>query len=353
MSGRRGGWLSLAALVIAVSALVPAAAGTMPGPGASPHAHFIPASDYADLSTPTARILFGSPLPQVEILPTSNTSLGATLGLDYLLEIAPNATDPTHPLVLSVAAPQSLQQFNSTISLHGASSYVRLTAALPVHPANSSLWAHGTNVPAATNTSEQAILEVNYSLKSGADGSPGVLVSWSVSGWPWVNPSVDELALEYIVHVVSGSGFQTCAGTPSANNPRAACPSQSLATGQAVWGSSLTALKGTGPSGSVAWVSWSAHVGSNENQTPAVDVGAYLEQPGTSALVIAARAQGADAVTGTTLFLLSSGSLGGLAPLTGNLPVYGAAAAVFAAAASAGIVVSRRRAESIARELSA
>ncbi|MCI4347485.1 MAG: hypothetical protein L3J97_02555 [Thermoplasmata archaeon] len=353
MSGRRGKGLLLAVLCLVLTTLVPAAAGTLPAQSASLHSQFEPSSDYADISTPAARILFGSPLPQVEIRPTSNTSLGATLGLDYLLEIAPNVTSPAHPLVLSVAAPQVLQHFNGTISLHGASSYVRLIATLPVYPANTSLWAHGVDVPAATNIAKQAILEVNYSLQTGSDGSPGVLVSWSVSGWPWVNPSGDQLALEYIVQVESGSGFQTCAGAPSANNPGATCPSRALTTGQAVWGSSLTALKGTGPAGSVAWVSWSAHVGSSQNQSPAVTVGAYLEQPGTSALVIAAPADGSDAVSGATLFLLSSGNLGGLGPLTGNLPVYGAAAGVFVAAASAGIVVSRRRDRSIARELSA
>jgi len=354
MSGQRGHWLLLAAVLVAAVTLVPSVAGQGTVPVIPTHPHLILASDYADLPAPKAQLLFGSPLPQVEILPTANTSLGATLGLVYVLEIAPNGSSAAHPLVVREAAPQTLQQFNGTISLHGASSYVNLVATLPVFPTQSSLWTNGTGIPPVTNVSKQAILDVNYSEATGSDGSPGVQLSWAVSGWPWAKPSGDELALEYIVQVVSGSGFQTCSSVPSTNAPGAACASQPLTTGEAVWGSSMTALKGTGPAGSVAWVSWNPQVSGPHDESTTVSAGAYLVKPGTSALAIAAPDDGAQAVSGTTLFLLAPGPVVGITPpLAGDLPVYGGAALIFAAVASVGILASRRRDRAIARELSA
>ena len=343
-----------AAVLLAATAVLPSIGAPGVHAASALRSNLVPASNYADLSTPKAHILFGSPLPKVEILPTTNASLGATLRLDYVLEIAPNLTDPSHPLVVREAAPQTLQQFNGTISLHGTPNYVNLIATLPVYPASTSLWAHGPSILPASGIPKQAILGVNYSVSSGSDGSPGVLLSWSVSGWPWANPTGDELALEYVVEVVSGSGFETCAGVPSTNAPSAQCTTQALTPGQAVWGPTMTALKGLGPAGSVAWVSWTPRVSGDYDQSTPVSAGAYLEEPGTSALVIAAPDDGAQAVTGATLFLLAPGPVGGLVgPLVGNLPAYGGAMLVFAGAAGVGIVAYRRRDRAIEHELSA
>ncbi|MGC2289016.1 MAG: hypothetical protein WA688_04075 [Thermoplasmata archaeon] len=345
-------WLLLAAVLVAASTLVPAAAGQLSGAAVSKSSHLTVDSDYANLNAPpTGQIVFGSALPDAEILPTSNVSLGASLGLDHLLEIAPNASDPEHPSVVAEAAPETLSRFNGTPFL-GKPSYLDLVAALPVYPANSPLWTNGTTVLPTTDVSKPAILEVNYSVASGSDGSPGVLISWTVSGWPWVNPSSDELALEYVVQVASDSGFETCSGAPSTDAPDATCSTEHLAPGEAVWSSSLTALKGNGPAGSVAWISWSSQVGGSDAEHASVSAGAYFEHPGTGALVIAAAAEGASSVTGSTLFLLSRGTVSSLiAPLVGDLPVYGGAVAIFAAAAGIGVFLSRRRDRSIAREL--
>jgi hypothetical protein len=346
------GLLVIAALV-ATASIIPAALG-------SPSAALAPASYQLPLhlasqnfnASPTGQIQFSSPLPVAEILPTVNATVAATLGLNHLLEIAPNASNPEHPTVVAEAAPETLTKFNGTFSNQATPNYFNLIATLPVYPTKTALWTSGTTIQPATDIAQQAILDVNYSLTSGPDGSPGVLVSWAVSGWPWANPSGDELALEYVVQINAGTGFNYCTGAPSSDAPDATCTSEPLAQGEAVWSSSLTALKGSGPDGSVAWISWGSQVGGSVVPGTPESAGAYFEQPGTSALVIAAPDGGASSVTGSTLFLLSPGVVGQIAAsLAGNLPIYGGAAGVFAIAAGVGFFLARRRDRSIARDL--
>jgi hypothetical protein len=349
----------LVAALVAAAALLPLAAVTLWVPAPSSSSQLGVGPDYENLNaSPSGHILFGSPLPVAEILPTANATEGATLALNHLLEIAPNASDPEHPTVVAEAAPEALETFNSTVPLHGATTYFNLIATLPVYPAKTDLWMSGTTVIPTSDIARQAILDVNYSLATGTDHSPGVLVSWAVSGWPWVNASGDELALEYVVQVDAGTGFEYCTSAPSSEAADATCATEPLAQGQAVWSADLTALKGNGPEGSVAWVSWASQVvgsssggGSSSGAAP-VSAGAYFEAPGTSALVISGPDGGASSVTGSTLFLLSPGTVGQLAAsLVGNLPVYGGAAALFAALAGTGMYLSRRRDQAIAREL--
>jgi hypothetical protein len=349
------GWLALAAVVVAATSLLPTIAGHAVATPAPLRTQVSLAPAYINLnsSPPGGQIVFGQPLPEAEIVPKDDSPVAATLGLQHLLEIAPNASNPEHPTVLAEAAPLTLQQYNSSSAATGTP-YLRLIATLPVLPAKTALWTDGTTIVPASGVAQQAILEVNYTVVSGSDGSPGVIVSWTVSGWPWVNSLADELALEYVVQVVSGSGFETCSGAPSTDAPDATCSTEPLAQGQAVWGSTLTALRGNGPEGSVAWVSWNSQVSGSTAAAAPVSAGAYFEQPGTSALAIAAPDGGASLVTGSTLFLLSPGNLGGtLAPLGGSWPAYGGAAAVFAIGAVAGVWLSRRRDQAIARDLAA
>jgi hypothetical protein len=348
-------WLLLAAVVVAASTVFSAAGASLSGPSVAPGSHFALHADSTGLNgSPTGQILFGAPLPVAEILPTANGSPAATLALNHLLEIGPNASDPEHPTVVAEAAPETLATFNETPPTSETLKYLNLIATLPVYPADSPLWVAGTSIPSVSGVAKQAILDVNYSVATGSDKSPGVLVSWTVSGWPWVNPSGDELALEYVVQVTSGSGFETCTGAPSTYAPDARCATEQLALGQAVWSSSLTALKGNGPSGSVAWISWSSQVTASNTKAAPESAGAYFEQPGTSALAIAAPDGGAASVSGSTLFLLSPGAASSaiIGALAGNLPAYGGAAVVFAVGACVGVVLSRRRDRSIARELS-
>jgi hypothetical protein len=341
--------------LVTTAALLPLAAAAFwsTAPATSYELGLAPAYENLNAS-PTGHILFDSPLPVVKILPTANATEGATLALNHLLEIAPNASDPEHPTVVAEAAPETLATFNSTVPLHGSTNYFNLIATLPVYPANTDLWMSGTNVVPASEVARQAILDVNYSLATGADHSPGVLVSWAVSGWPWVNPTGDELALEYVVQVDGGTGFEYCTSVPSANAPDASCASEPLAQGQAVWSPALTALKGYGPQGSVAWVSWSSLVAGSAAAAAPASAGAFFEAPGSSALVIAAPDGGASSVMGSTLFLLSPEAVGQVVTaLVGNLPAYGGAMAAFAAVAAIGIFLSRRRDKAIARDLAA
>jgi hypothetical protein len=345
-------WLPLAALLLAAATIVPAASAQLSAASTAPSSHLTAASDYADLNSPSGHILFGSPLPQVEIQSAKNASLAATLALTYLLELAPNESNPAHPNVLAVAAPETLARFNGSIP--PAVPWVNLIATLPVYRASTPLWSNGTSVAKAAESTQQAILDVNYSVASAPDGSPGVLVSWSVSGWPWVVPSGDELALEYQLDVVAGAGFETCTGAATTNAPSSNCAAESLSARAPVWGSGLTALRGSGPAGSVAWVSWGQTVGGSFSSAAPVNAGAYSQGPGDSALVIAALTDGAAAVAGATLFFLSPESASAVVGvLVGELPLYGGAAAIFAAVAGIGIVLSRRRDRAIARELSA
>ena len=345
----RGHWLPVAVVVLAGLAFLPAAAGLSSASGSSPTPALAAASGYANLNSPSGQIVLGSPLPQVEIQLGANPSMVATLSLDYLLELAPNVADPEHPQVVAVAAPETLAQFNGSITANHSA--VRLLATLPVYPAYTPLWANGTSVPQTSAVAKQAILDVNYSVVPRSDGSPGVLVKWTVAGWPWVVSSGDELALEYVVQVVSGSGFETCTGTPADIVPASACASNSLGVQQAVWESGVTALKGTGPAGSAAWVTWDPTVGGSAAPSTAVSAGVYPEAMGTSDLVIAAAADGAEIVSGSTLFILSPAVTGLVGTLVADLPAYGGAAALCAAAAATGIVLSRRRDRAIEREL--
>ena len=348
------GWLVLAATLVAASAVIPAAAHSPAGPLYASASSGSLEPDLLNLNaSPSGHILFGSPLPVVEVTSTSNASPSATLGLTYLLELAPNASDPEHPIVVAEAAPETLEGFNGTLSSGAAPTFFNLVATLPVYPANAALWAPGSLVVPSSGGAKQAILDVNYSVVTGSDGSPGVRISWNVYGWPWANPSTDDLALEYVVQVYSGTGFETCTGAPSAEAPDATCAAESLPLGQAVWSSAFTALKGNGPGGSVAWISWNSQVGGSAPNVAPVSAGAYFEEPGTSDLVIAAPAGGAASVAGSTLFLLSTGLVPSLvAPLVGNLPAFGGAAAVFGGAAAIGVLLYRRRDRAIARELS-
>jgi hypothetical protein len=345
-------WLVLAAASVAVLTILPAATVLLSAPAGPPRGQLslVLASENLN-APPTGHILFGSPLPVAEILPTSSSTQGATLGLNHLLEIAPNASDPEHPTVVAEAAPETLASFNGT-PYNGTPNYYNLIATLPVYPAKTALWTSGTTILPTSAVSQQAILDVNYSVATGSDRSPGVLLSWAVSGWPWVNPANDELALEYVVQVNSGTGFQTCSGPPSTNAPDAKCATEPLDQGQAVWSSTLTALKGNGPSGSEAWVSWSSTVGGSGTQARPVSAGAYYVEPGISALAIAAPDGGASSVMGSTLFLLSPGAVASLVTtIVGDLPAYGGAAALSAAVAVTGIFLSRRRDRALAEEL--
>ena len=356
MTAPRTRWVLLAAVLVATSTAIPAAS-LFSGPAVAPRLPSGLSTESVNLNaSPNGHILFGSPLPVAEILASANGSPAATLGLNYLLELAPNASDPEHPTVVAEAAPEALLGFNWTVSYSGTPNYYNIIATLPVYPARTALWATGTTVLPMSPVAQQAILDVNYSVAIGPDGSPGVQISWNVAGWPWANPSGDDLALEYVVQVDSGSGFDTCSGAPSVDAPDAVCATEPLAIGQAVWSSALTALKGTGPSGSVAWVSWGSQVAGSDAKVAPVSAGAYFEQPGTSALVVAAPAPagGATSVSGSTLFLLSPGVVPSVVgPLVGDLLAYGGAAAVFATAAATGIVLTRRRDRQIERELAA
>jgi hypothetical protein len=346
------GMLWIAALVAAVT-IVPAALGSLSAAPTASSSQLQLHPDYENFNaSPSGQIQFSSPLPVAEILPTAHPSVGATLGLNHLLEIAPNASDPEHPIVVAEAAPETLTKFNGTFSLQAKPNYLNLIATLPVYPAQTALWTSGTTIQPTSDIAQQAILDVNYSVTTGPDGSPGVLISWAVSGWPWANPSGDELALEYVVQINAGTGFAYCTGAPSSDAPDATCTSEPLAQGEAVWNTSLTALKGSGPDGSVAWISWGSQVGGSVVPGTPESAGAYFEMPGTSALLIAAPDGGASAVTGSTLFLLSPGIVGPLAAsIVGNLPVYGGAAGLFAIAAGVGIFLARRRDRAISRDL--
>ncbi len=335
---------------IGLIVLLSAAAGLSAGAPVPVTLALSPSSDYADFGGSNAQILFGSPLPEVEIQSTVNASETATLALSYLLELAPNTADPAHPRVVAVAAPETLQHFNGTVS--PAHSDLNLIATLPVFPAAGSLWTNGTAITASTTEYQQAILDVNYSVTTGSGGTPGVVISWSVSGWPWSAPSGDQLALEFVVSVASGNGFNTCTGAATGAAPASACAAGALTIGEPVWGSALSAIRGEGPAGLVAWVSWSPDVGGSVAPATPVTAGAFAESPTTSALVVEALTDEASAVSGSTLFLLSPGSVGhALGPLVGDLPVYGSALIVSGAAVGLGLFVARRRDQAIARDL--
>ena len=361
MSTLRPGWgagIAAAALVVTASLLTfgvsPATTPSYPTARAAPAAQVATISQAPiEINASTVRVSFAASLPSVELLPRVNSSWGAVLQLDSLLEIRPNSTNPGHPTVVTAAAPEALRAFNGTIVHAGSSSYVSLAAALPVRLVGSALWNSSTPLradgPLLANVS---ILQVNYTLINGTDGSEGVLLSWAVSGWPWFDPTHDDLALEYELDLVAGTNFEVCAQAPGTANPDStSCPSRPIGENQEVWDSNFSNLKGNGPEGAVASVGWGSEALAGAS---AVDVtaGAYVTAPGTTRLVLAASNEGSPSFAGTTVFLLSLPAASvPLATVAADPAVYGGALAASGAIAAAGIAVYRRRNRSVLEEL--
>ncbi len=310
-----------------------------------------PTGYYTEIDSGSIRVLFGAPLPTVEILSRSNASYGAQLVLQQLLEIAPNSGDPSHPFVVSAAAPQALQRFNGTLGNGSGTSYVSFIAALPVRIAGTTLWSSSGSLGVSGAQISIAVLEVNYTLVAGVQGSQGVLLSWSVAGWPWLHAGADQLALEYQVELVSGNGFAACStGTAQHPGPGTRCPASGISVGQIVWNSSLSALQEVDSAGPAAWVGWGANVLGANGTTAPVDAGAYHEESNSTSLVIASPAGGSSAVTGTTIFLLTF-PVGAVGTIVGFPLVYGAVGAASAAVAVGGIAGYRRRDRALRQRL--
>lgn len=338
---RPGALLAVAAAALFLASA--AAAGASAGPTDRPLV--VPAdtpASYAELNASQLQVVFGSPLPAVALLPRSNASPGAVFEVDHLLEIHPNdSLAPDHPLVVAEAAPQTVHTFNTTVRTQAHPGYVQLSAALPVAPTLSTLWAPGGALDTIGPAVSTATLSLNYSLYTGADGSEGVLLAWSVTGWPWVAPAVDQLALEFDIAVPGATGFSACLGTPSADDPSAHCPTAAaLANGSAVWPSDLSGLEVAGPNGSAAWVSWSPSAAA---AGASMGAGADLQSAGYVSLALVDPTPGASTFAGSALFLVSlPPGAAILGPVVADPAVYGGAIAGFAVASVAAVALYRR-----------
>jgi hypothetical protein len=309
------------------------------------------------VSSTVVRVEFQSCLPRVEILPWANASWGVVLQLDNLLEIRESPTSMGHPAVVSVAAPELLQGgFNGTIGHYGGRDWVGLVAALPVQVVNGSLW-NGSQAFTSIGSSSYpggsyAVLAVNYSLVNGTDGSQGVLLSWTVSGWHWTNALSDQLAIEYELDFTPGARFEACPAAPTLTGSVASCSGgRVLGVGAEVWDSNLSTFRAVEPSGAVASVGWGSSIHAAGTSVP-VTAAAFVPAANSGHLVLAANAGGASYVSGSTTFLFSlPPAVAHVAQLFVQPIPYGIALAVSVASAAGAIVAYRRHERNVLEQL--
>ncbi|HUI38705.1 MAG TPA: hypothetical protein VLY85_03635, partial [Thermoplasmata archaeon] len=278
----------------------------------------------------------------------TNSSIASDLSVDQILEVS--AATGT-PRVVAVAFPANLQSFNGSTPA-GATLPFDLTAGLAVLPANASLWAGpGATVQPIGAPLGTARLDINYSAEPSSQPGAGVVLNWSVSGWPWISVT-DLLGIQLGMSTPSGTGFVACSdGSHGAVSSD--CPGTGLAPGGTIWTSSVTGVDdGTG-NGSAATVAWTSTLEADTGTRAPVTAGVFAQSPTTGHLLLAAPAGGARQVAGSIRFALLSPTLPVPAPLLvhGETGWFAGSLVAFAAAGSLGWWGYRRRSDRLEREL--
>jgi hypothetical protein len=339
---RRG---PVGALVVLLPALLLLAAAT--GAGLRPPA--IVQAGYTSYDSGRLNVVFPSPLPGVELFQDANSSVGAAVFVDQVIELTPVLS--AHPLVGQFATPTANTPFTPSTPTSGSGSFdLALHGALPVVRTEQPLWATPGGLPAnatAANTTQPtgtASLTVSYALLPAGSDQQGLDLSFNIHNWPWLSPS-DLLGVELRFVVFNATDFATCPGTTALGATGASgCAGSSLGLGSIVWDpNGVASLIGRDPSGFAAGLAWSDTAqGSTGSATGSIVVGAYHALANTTRLSLLSAANGSSNLTTAGEFLLSAPPLAPL-KLVGDAPVYLLSAVGFAAVGLGGIVVYRRR----------
>lgn len=341
--GRRPAHALFGALAVALLVILVA-----PGALASPQV----AHPWSSYNTGKVEVVLPSASPSVVLFQDGNASVGAGLGLAEILEVA--GTPSGHPVVVEAAYPAQAVGFNGSTVLAASGGPFSLAARLDVFPSDTDLWnasPPGTLAPRGI-ASGGTTLNVTYAPGTGASGPDGLGVTWAVSGWPWVSTN-DRLALEFVFSVYSGQSITACTDA-GASGGGPGCAGVPLESGSIVSSPFLVAVEGEGPTGPMASVAWSPTAASGASASVPVAAGVQATSGNVGDLLLTVSGGGAGYLAGSLDFALAAPS-GALAPavprLTGDVGVFGAALAGFAAVAGVGVVAFRRREARLRDEL--
>ncbi|MCI4344261.1 MAG: hypothetical protein L3J87_01360 [Thermoplasmata archaeon] len=298
----------------------------------------------ASYDTGKVIVAFPSTLPRVHLYQDANASIGATLDFAQVVEIGSVASGSPPPV--AAAFPQTLAGFNGSGTPTSPGSPFVFTATLSVEPVRGSALGPNASLSVAGAPIGVANVRIAYNLTATNPALGGVVVHWSVTGWPWVHPN-DLLAVVFTLSNSMNHPFVTCPASMAAAAPCAATP---VPVGSIKWNSGLSGVEA--PAGNDS----EAELGVNTTGSPvpssAVNDGLYVPTNGTVELLIAAPAGSGGNVGGSMTFALVTnfGPLH-LDVLQGVPLAYLGTAAVGAAVAAASVLAYRRRERRVLEEL--
>jgi hypothetical protein len=327
-------WIALT--VVGLAALValpaPALAGSPPA--------VVAVGPWSSYDTGREEIILAAPLPMVELRQDANGSADAILALEHVDEIS---TGPgSHPIVVASASPVQATLFNVSEDRGTISWPLSMGAQLQVVTTGEPLWSPANGTNGTTLSVGSTTLTVEISLWGDPSDAQGVTVDWNVANWPWRSTS-DLLGMEFQLTARNSSLFQTCSYSDvpvSLTN----CSGLSLATGSAVWGSDLGAVRSSNGAGPLAVVAWPSTLGDGDNHTLPIECGAYAQTGGVDRFVVAAAEGGGSIESGSTDFYLAAPLLPlGLPTIHGEPLTFGATVAGAVAVVAASWTMYRRR----------
>jgi hypothetical protein len=243
---------------------------------------------FSSYDTGQLKLVVPTTLPEFDLRQDANVSIGASLVLDRIVELDPSLGDGSSgPSVVAVAYPTHAVAFNGS-SASGSHPSVTVSAGLTVYRGLGVLFpTHGTFGPAGSSV-PIAPTFVRISVDPGA--SPDrVLVSSLVQGWPWLD-SHDLLAFAWGFQASGSQSFDACVGTVSSVQPSRACATAFPENGS-TWGTAFGEIRGIGPTGTLADVSWGPSASSTSGPVP-IFAGAAAAANGSAELVLAAAGNG-------------------------------------------------------------
>jgi hypothetical protein len=295
------------------------------------------------------QVIFPSTLPQVNLVDASNSTLGAVLQVDGILEL--QAGGLPHPTIVAAAFPMELARFNSTPTANASDAAVSQVASLDVHNVGASLWSSSGVATYLGAEIGSAALFLNYTVLPSASG---IAIQWSVVGWPWASPT-DLLALELHLGLTQGGGVTPCTGTPTPGALPATCANAPIPTNGITWDPTITSVVASGPYGDSAALAWNPSTTSSGSAISGMVVGTFAPWNSAADVVLAAPADGSASLSGALSFSLFPPPAPIPAPppavLRGEVLPYVAVLVGSALLAGLGVGLYRRRERRIRDEL--
>ncbi len=301
-----------------------------------------PLPAFASYDTGRVSVVFPAAIPQVVLYQDANASVNAVLQVDGIFELSPG--NLPHPMVVAAALPTQVTAFNATTPPNLTAAPFLLSAALDVRTTNVGLWSSGGGVVVAGGWDVgPATLDIGYSATAPGSPGSGVLVNWSIVGWPWLQPH-DLLAIELRFAAAADATFTGCTVSTTLDPTSAPCAGAPFPAEGIVWDSTLTSIETEGADGPQASIAWAPTALSANGSETWYAIGAFATGNGSAEVVLGAAAGSTSSVSGTITFSL-------VAPLPPVPPVLLRGAVVpfvvtvllAGGAAAAGIFGYRRR----------